>query len=210
MSFLRYKNPVHTSQETHYVSAIEFSQLMLCKIWGLHDGDYEEWRLLGYYANVALVKSHVSEELSDYIIRMTRIVHPLLVMANVVLSSPILVTLMMKALSSSERPVLTRDTRRNIPEDAILHNLSFRNWNLLRERFLGSTVLWLTDCEIYGAHQLRRRFGKCVVIRVSEVMWETSRPAIGGENILHQKEIPWPLVRKRTITTEGPPLVGEI
>jgi hypothetical protein len=27
------KNPVRTSQETHYVSATESSQLMLCKIW---------------------------------------------------------------------------------------------------------------------------------------------------------------------------------
>jgi hypothetical protein len=45
---LRYKNPVCTSQETHYVSATESSRLMLCKIWGFHGGDYEECRLLGY------------------------------------------------------------------------------------------------------------------------------------------------------------------
>jgi hypothetical protein len=30
---LIYKNPVRTSQETHYVSTTESSQLMLCKIW---------------------------------------------------------------------------------------------------------------------------------------------------------------------------------
>jgi hypothetical protein len=30
--FLGYKNPVRTSQETHYVSTTESSQLMLCTI----------------------------------------------------------------------------------------------------------------------------------------------------------------------------------
>jgi hypothetical protein len=36
---LGYKNPVHTSQQTHYISVTESSQLMLCKIWGFHGGD---------------------------------------------------------------------------------------------------------------------------------------------------------------------------
>jgi hypothetical protein len=45
---LRYKNPVRTSQETHYVSATEPSRLILCMICRFHGGDYEEEGLLGY------------------------------------------------------------------------------------------------------------------------------------------------------------------
>jgi hypothetical protein len=48
--------------------------------------------------------------------------------ANVVPVSPILVTLMMEALSSSETPAFTGATRRKLPEDDIIH--SHRRENL--------------------------------------------------------------------------------
>jgi hypothetical protein len=87
----------------------------------------------GLLRRVALLKTKVSEELSAFFIRVTTIdelglvtvflssVCRLLVTAKLVPSSPILVTLIMEALSPSETSVITIATLRNIPEDDTLH-----------------------------------------------------------------------------------------
>jgi hypothetical protein len=86
----------------------------------------------GMLRRVDLVRTEISEELSASVIRVTRIGEPgtlavsstlrrLLVATNVP-GSPILITLMMEALSSSETLVLSRVTRHKIQEDDILHS----------------------------------------------------------------------------------------
>jgi hypothetical protein len=91
---------------------------------------------------VVLVRTDVSKEPSASFIRVTRIAEVGTTLAAagdrrtllVVLSSPILVTLMKEALDSSETSVLTRATPRNIEQDTVFqhkHLISNRRKNLL-------------------------------------------------------------------------------
>jgi hypothetical protein len=74
---------------------------------------------------VALVRSDISEELIALVF--LRTVLQLRVIANIAPRPPILFTLMME-IRSSETSVLTRATRRHIPENGVLR--SHRRENL--------------------------------------------------------------------------------
>jgi hypothetical protein len=91
------------------------------------------WRMpsSGMLRRVAVVRTDVLEEDSAFIIEVTidelgttlavtSNWSTLLATANVVPSSPILVTMMMEAIRSSETSVITRVKLRNMPEDGIL------------------------------------------------------------------------------------------
>jgi hypothetical protein len=155
---------------------------------------------------VALVRTDVSEERSATFIRVTRIgelgtmlavtsnrctlvflrsVSLLLVTASVIPSSPIFVTLMKEALSSSETLVLTRSTRHNIPEDTVLHshcseNLKsdmflFCEWGLLfNERWVWSLLVPPSPMLLYSLHS------NCLL----EMMWEIVYSAFDLQQVM--------------------------
>jgi hypothetical protein len=67
----------------------------------------------------------------------------LLVTANVVPSSPILVNLTMEALVFSETPVLKRATRCNVPEDGILY------YQVVRSHSVGQYWIFVSSKEVH-------------------------------------------------------------
>jgi hypothetical protein len=89
----------------------------------------------GILRRVALVRTDVSEECRASIVYFRSVLR-LPVTANFVPSSSIFFTLVTEALPSIGRQVLTRDSRRNIPEDGILHR--HRRENLKPYKVRGS------------------------------------------------------------------------
>jgi hypothetical protein len=96
----------------------------------------------------------------------------LLVRANVP-SSPILVTLMKEALSSSETSALTRGTRRKSTEDAILH--SHRRENL--KSYIELNVC-ISPFQCLSIHNSRQASPSCNVLNCNTYMSKIRNSAV--------------------------------
>jgi hypothetical protein len=116
----------------------------------------------GMLRRVALVRTDVSEELSASFIRVTRICD--LGKALAVTSDRRTlrrnITLMKEALTSYETSVLTRATRRNIPQDTILHSHRRENLKSSRKHVLALLLDHRSRYQFYTIRSHR----KCHVI----------------------------------------------
>jgi hypothetical protein len=92
---------------------------------------------------MALVITDVSEERITSVMRVTRIGALGTTLAGTSnRSTPIFVILMMEAIRPSETSVITRSTRRNIPEDGILQNKVSFSLDKSKIFSSGSLGLW--------------------------------------------------------------------
>jgi hypothetical protein len=96
----------------------------------------------------------------------------LLVTANIVLSSPVLVTFMMEAPRSSETSVLTRATHRNTPEDGVLHTphvahawMGFAKWFCAFIVYRGEDLVSRLE---YRDTAVRKGLGRPMLLSVPE------------------------------------------
>jgi hypothetical protein len=114
---------------------------------------------------------------TDALFEFLRSVRRMLVRANVVTSSSILATLMKEALGSSETLVLTRVTRRNVPEDTIIQCFSDFRLKDYREIYLNvhevyrtlvTVAFSLAPCcsrhKLYSQYIVRYRFKKSSLV----------------------------------------------
>jgi hypothetical protein len=83
----------------------------------------------------------------------------LLVTANVVASSQNLYTLKIETILSSETSVLTRDTRRHIPEDGILRSCLYAICFSVRPNHPADATGWTQPCSVLG--------DKCTILAVT-------------------------------------------